>query len=391
MKEKGFKELTRIEGALTTYLDRVPQLSEEKNIPVEEALGRVLAEGYDAPRDSPHYDRSAMDGYAVVAADTVGATLANPIRIPVEKAEPVHTGSALPPGKDAVVKIEDTELYEEDETLLVDTAVTPGKNVGARGEDVEQGTHLYEPGHRLRPADLSLMRALGTEQIRVRERPRVAVIPTGEELVKPGEEPGPGQMVESNGLLMGKTVETWGCQPLYDRVLSDRPEDLEAALDTALEKGADIVLFSGGSSVGRRDNIVDVLRNRGDVVVHGVALAPGKPTALCIVDDTPVVALPGYPAATAVALEALTRPLVEHLLGSTETRCVRTATLSRKVYSKVGRRTYTRVRLEDGEALPLRTTGAGILSSIALSDGYVVIPEDLEGLDAGEKVEVLLT
>lgn len=388
MTEKGFKELTRIEDALDAYLDRVGELGRSETVSVTEARGRVLAGSYDAPRNSPHYDRSAMDGYAVDAEDTVGATLASPVSVPMERVEPVHTGSAMPPERDAVVKVEDAT--EERDILVVDTAVTPGENVGDRGEDVEQGGRLFDPGHRLRPADQSLLRTLGTEEVEVRERPRVACVPTGEELVPPGEEPGRGQMVESNGLLMASTVESWGCDARSDRVLSDDPDALEAALDDALPD-ADIVLFSGGSSVGRRDNIVDVLRRRGEVVVHGVALSPGKPTALCVVEGTPVVALPGYPAAAAVALEALVRPVVEYMLGSVEDRCLRTAELTRKVYSKVGRRTYTRVRLRDGEALPLRTTGAGILSSIALADGYVVVPEDLEGLESGAEVEVLLT
>lgn len=388
MAEKGFKQLTRIDEALDLYLDRVGEIGRSETVPVTEARGRVLAGSHDAPRDSPHYDRSAMDGYAVDAEDTVGATLADPVLVPMERVEPVHTGSAMPPERDAVVKVEDAT--EEGDALAVDTAVTPGENVGDRGEDVEKGDRLFEAGHRLRPADQSLLRTLGTEEVEVRERPRVACVPTGEELVPPGEEPGPGQMVESNGLLLGSTVESWGCDARSDRVLSDEPGELEAALDAALGD-ADLVLFSGGSSVGRRDNIVDVLRSRGDVVVHGIALSPGKPTALCVVDGVPVVALPGYPAATAVALEALVRPAIEYLLGSREERCTRTAELTRKVYSKDGRRTYTRVQLRDGEALPLRSTGAGILSSIALADGYVVVPEDLEGLESGAEVEVLLT
>ncbi|MBS1263344.1 MAG: hypothetical protein MAG715_00520 [Methanonatronarchaeales archaeon] len=388
LRDRGFKRLTRLEDALSLFLERVKTIRGTESLPVEAADGRVLSSGYRAPRSSPHYDRSAMDGYAVEAADTVGASPATPVRIPMERVEAVHTGSSVPPGRDAVVKIEDAE--ERGEHLLVDTAVPVGKNVGAAGEDVEEGSVLFEAGHRLRPSDLSLMRALGTGEVTLVERPLVSVVPTGEELVPPGEEPGRGEMVESNGLMMGLSVERWGGEPRYDRVLSDEPGRLGAALDGALRAGSDLVLFSGGSSVGRRDNLVEVLRGRGEVVVHGIALQPGKPTALCFVDDTPVIALPGYPAATAVALEAVVRPTLEKLAGFCGRRCSAWGVLSRKVHSSVGRRTYARVRLEDGEALPLRTTGAGVLSSVARADGYVVVDEDLEGIGAGEEVEVLL-
>lgn len=384
MKERGFKELTPLQEALEDFLEDVEAVSMVDRVPTEEADGRVLASIYEAPRDSPHYDRAAMDGYAVKAEATAGASPGSPVEIPLDEAEPVHTGSPMPGWADAVAMFED--VRRGDAVLKVDAPLTPGRNVGSRGEDVDEGSRLFGAGRRLTPPDVSLMRSLGTEEVEVFRRPEVSVIPTGEELVPPGEEPGPGEMVESNGLLVSLYVERLGGEPRYRRALTDDPDELRGALDPALDY--DLAVFTGGSSVGRRDNVVDVIEGEGSVLAHGLAISPGKPTALCFVDDTPVLALPGYPAATAVTCHAVLRPVVERLAGYSSRTCVERARLSRKVYSKLGKRTYTRVSLDDGAAEPLRTSGAGILSSVARADGYVVTPEGSEGLEPGKEVEV---
>jgi molybdopterin molybdotransferase len=299
----------------------------------------------------------------------------------------VHTGSELPDGADAVVMVEHVERTGEE--LAVYDAVTEGENVGPVGEDVVAGAELFEPGHRLRPPDLGLLKAVGREAVEAYERPVVDVIPTGEELVQ--ADPEPGEVVETNGLTSSRYVGRWGGDARYRDVVTDD----RAALRTAIERGldADAVVTTGGSSVGERDLVPDVVADLGEVLVHGVAIKPGHPVALGVVDGTPVAMLPGYPVSCVVNAVQFLRPLVKRLGRlPTPDHPTTEARLTRKVASEPGVRTFLRVRLEDGEegtaAVPLRASGAGVLSSVALADGWVTIPERREGLDAGARVDV---
>ena len=390
-----------------------------ETVPIESADGRVLAESVTAERDVPHYERAAMDGYAVRAADTHGASGRSPavLRIaegrddgpaPVERgaAARVHTGSALPDGADAVVMIEHvTELADLGE-LEVEDAVAAGENVAPVGEDVEAAATLYEPGHRLRPSDLGLLRSVGVDRVSVADGPTVSVIPTGEELVDPGEEPGPGQVVETNGLTVSRLVERWGGGATYRDVVTDDPDALRAAIERDL--AADVVVTTGGSSVGERDLLPEVIDGLGEVLVHGVALKPGHPVCLGIVEETPVLALPGYPVACIVNAVQFLRPVLRWLEGApVEDHPTVRARLDRKIPSEPGTRTFARVKLEargtdgdddrdsdDGErshaAIPTRASGSGVLSSVALADGWVVVDESREGIPAGETIDVEL-
>ncbi|SMO43106.1 molybdopterin molybdotransferase MoeA [Halorubrum cibi] len=416
--EAGFKRRTRVAEARATLLDAADAHGRTETVPLADADGRVLAEPIDAPAPVPGYDRAAMDGYAVRAEDTFGASDRSPAvlrerdredgSVAPGEAVRVHTGSALPEGADAVVMIEHVEtLGDEVETF---DAVASGENVGAAGEDVADGQRLYEAGETLRPSDLGLCKSVGLEEVAVRERPTVAVIPTGEELVQ--SDPDPGEVIETNGLTVSRLVERWGGEPRYREVVTDDEDALAAAIESDLD--ADVVVTTGGSSVGERDLLPEVVDGLGEVLVHGVALKPGHPVCLGRVEGTPVVSLPGYPVACIVNAVQFLRPVQKRVGGTTpDPFPTRRARLDRKVASEPGTRTFARVKLsregpdsgdgENGEddphhdpddppyvATPTRASGSGVLSSVALADGWVVVPEPREGLDAGDVVDVEL-
>ena len=409
LRRAGFKDRTRVAAARERLLGSVSAHERVERVPLSAADGRAVAETVTAPNPVPGYDRAAMDGYAVRARDTFGASDRSPAvlrargadddAVGPEAAARVHTGSELPDGADAVVMIERVEEVGGDVELY--DAVAEGENVGDAGEDVAEGRTLYEPGHRLRPSDLGLLKSVGVEEIAVRERPTVGVIPTGEELVQ--SDPEPGEIIETNGLTVSRLAERWGGDAAYRDVVTDDRAALGDAIERDLSK--DAVVTTGGSSVGERDLVPEVVSELGEVLVHGVALKPGHPVALGIVEETPVLMLPGYPVACIVNAVQFLRPTLAAAGGfdrpapdapTTEAR------LARKIASEPGVRTYARVKLDrdqddrddrDGEsgtptATPTRASGSGVLSSVALADGWVVVPEEREGIPADETVAV---
>ncbi|MBS3786960.1 molybdopterin molybdotransferase MoeA [Candidatus Bipolaricaulota bacterium] len=391
MKEKGFKSLTRVSEARTKLFSTIKPLDREESLNLPEADGTISAEEVLAPRPAPHYRRAAMDGFAVKASDTFGASESSPNRMKIGDsvksgiASPVHTGGHVPDEADGVLKIEDTR--REGESLDVYASIAPGDNVSPVGEDVGKGDLLLEEGTAIQPSHLGLLRSLGVEKLNVATKPKVKVIPTGEELVSPGEEPGPGETVQSNGLMISSCVRRWGGDPEEREVLSDLPEDLRSALNRSLEE-SDAIVFIGGSSVGRRDRIVEVLEEEGEVIVHGVAVQPGKPVALALVNETPVLALPGYPVAALADAYFFLKPLIEYLVGGEREQKTATVELKKKISSKLGRLSLVRVKVEDGGAYPIRVAGSGVLSSVTRSDGFVLVPEELEGIAVGKSVEL---
>jgi molybdopterin molybdotransferase len=396
--KSGFRALTGIEEALKVFLSSFEPMSRVETISLEDAGGRVLSSDVRAPRDVPHYDRSAMDGYAVVAEDTFGSSkdagamlkLVTGEAIESGECKQVHTGSSMPGGSDAVAMLDHVDVMGD--TIEVLAQVSPGQNVGPRGEDVRKGDVVFREGRQLKPSDVGLLASMGITEVGVYARPRVLIVPTGEEIVPRGEEPGPGQMSESNGVMNYLYVKRFGGLPTVHGIVPDKKEALAAALKEGTTY--DLIVTTGGSSVGKRDLIAEVLSSAGAVLVHGVAIKPGKPVALGLVEangkKVPIVCLPGYPAACAIDSMVFVDPAVKKLghLPPTQYRTQR-ALLTRKIYSEAGFRSYTRVSIEDGRATPLRTKGAGVLSSISQADGYVIIPESVEGREAGEEVEVV--
>ncbi len=393
-RRSGFTERTRVAAARKRLLD-VDPIERTERVSLSAADGRVVAAPIEAGRDVPHYARAAMDGWAVRAADTFGASDRSPVvlrradAVRADAAVRVHTGSDLPDGADAVVMAEDTTAVGND--LEVFDAVAEGENVAPVGEDVEAGQRLYDPGHQLRPSDLGLLKATGIDVVEAAARPEVAVVPTGEELVQ--ADPEPGEVVETNRFTVSRLAERWGADVTRRNIVTDDADALRAAVERDLTR--DVVVTTGGSSVGDRDLVPDVVDDLGEVFVHGVALKPGHPVALGRVRGVTVVMLPGYPVAAIVNAVQFLRPLIKHL-GRMPPHPLpnRAATLARKVRSEPGVRTFVRVELDepddggDLEATPTRASGAGVLSSVALADGWVVVPESREGIPAGETVAV---
>jgi molybdopterin molybdotransferase len=405
-RESGFKDVTPIAEARERLREAVTPHDRTETVPLSTAAGRTVAESVTARRAVPHYDRAAMDGFAVRAKDTFGAGDRSPAVLRVGghaedgdevvpgEAVRVHTGSELPPGADAVVMVEQTDTVAEDVEIF--DAVGEGENVAPAGEDVESGRPLYEPGHQLRPSDIGLLKSTGVTETECYQPPTVGVVPTGEELVQ--ADPAPGEIVETNGLTVAQYVERWGGVPEYRNVVTDDEHALRAAIQRDLTK--DVIVTTGGSSVGERDLLPSVVDDLGEVLVHGVAVKPGHPAGFGVVEETPVIMLPGYPVACIVNALQLLRPATKwagHMpisaLPETE------AVLDRKIASEPGVRTFARVQLdrdspaiEDSEdvprAVPTRASGAGVLSSVALADGWVVVPEEREGIPEGERVAV---
>ncbi|OGR28961.1 MAG: molybdopterin molybdenumtransferase MoeA [Desulfobacca sp. RBG_16_60_12] len=379
------------------------------------ACGRVLAAPIMAPEEVPGFLRATMDGYAVRAQDTFGAGVGAPQYLEIKGEVPmglaphravaggetlrVPTGAMLPTGADAVVMIEYTAEHP-DGTLEVRRAVAPGENVLTPGEDVARGETLFPAGRRLRPQEIGLLAALGVTRVQAYQKPRVAIISSGDEIVPLNEKPRPGQVRDSNAYLAAAQVAQWGGLPLMHGIIPDDFTALRKTLAAALD-AADLILISGGSSVGVRDLTLTAIQDLPDseILVHGVALRPGKPTILAALGYTPpkpLMGLPGHPASAAVVMEVLGRPLLLRLAGANDQapwgRSV-TAVLSRNLAGATGREDYVRVRLHrEGETLwadPVLGP-SGLLSPLVKSDGLVMIPLGVEGLFKGKKVRVQL-
>ena len=406
-RRAGFKDRTRLAAAREQLLSAITPHDRTERLRLSLADGRVVATELTATAPVPNYERAAMDGYAVRAADTVGASSHSPVVLDALDREadcrpggavPVHTGSEVPDGADAVVKIEETETVGSD--IEVFTALAAGTNVGPVGEDVNEGQSLYEPGHRLRPSDLGLLKSVGCYEVEGYQKPTVGVVPTGEELVE--ADPEPGELIETNGLTVSQLVDRWGGVATYRNTVTDDESALRAAIQRDLTK--DVIVTTGGSSVGERDLLPEVVDELGEVLVHGVAIKPGYPVAIGVVQETPVLILPGNPVACIITAQQFLRPALKragHL--TVDPVPTQSATLDRKLPSEPGTRTFARVETSENDgdsetdagddehgltATPVRTGGAGILSSVALADGWVVVPEDREGYSAGETVAV---
>ena len=376
-------------------LDRVGALepSPPETVPLDRAGGRVTAGPVWAKASSPHYDASAMDGVAVRASETVGATETAPVRLKVgEQAVWLNTGDPIPTGFDAVIMIE--VVHEIDEsTIEVDSPVAPYQHVRPLGEDIVATELVLPQNHVLRPQDLAACAAAGLAEISVQRTPMVAIIPTGTELVPVGSVPRPGEIIEFNSLMLAGMIDDWGAEAARQLPVPDDLDKIEAAVLEAAAT-ADIVVVNAGSSAGSEDYTARVVERLGKLLVHGVALRPGHPVALGVVNDTPVLGIPGYPVSAALTCEIFVRPLIERKLGVAPRNPERvTATITRKVYSPSGEDEYLRVRLgrvgEKMVATPVQR-GAGAIMSLVRADGLLLVPRFSEGVDAGDDVDVEL-
>jgi putative molybdopterin biosynthesis protein len=358
--------------------------------PLAEALGRVTAAPVWALRSSPAYDAAAMDGIAVRAADTLGATETAPR--PVSAFAVVDTGDALPEGFDAVVMRE--QLHWEDGVPEVRGAVAPWQHVRTIGEDVSATELLLPEGHRLRPVDLAAAAAAGHTTLAVRRAPRVLVIPTGDEVRPLGSAPAPGELVDTNSLMLVAQAREAGCSAEAVEIVPDDADRIAAAVRDAAAR-ADLVIVIAGSSAGRDDYTADVVDAVGTLLVHGVAVKPGHPVVLGVVEGgTPVLGAPGYPVSASLTFEIFALPLLAALEGTAaEGRPRARARLARRLASSLGTDDWVRVRLGrvgGGLVATPLPRGAGVLTSLVRADGLLVVPAALEGHDAGEEVDVRL-
>jgi len=400
---KGFARLTSVDEALSIFLKALPltRLS-SVSVSIEEALERVSYKNIRAPIDLPPFDRSAVDGYAVKAQDTFEASqfkpktlqLTNADSVSEGKAKQVWTGNLLPNGANAVIMLEHTRAVKHGIKVLA--ALTPSENVSKRGEDIHKGGIAVESGTRLQAHHVGLLAALGITYIDVVEKPRVAILSTGNELVELGKKPQLSQIIDSNRYIISGLVTELGAQPLNLGIARDNQDEIGTKISEGLKK-ADMVITTGGTSVGVADLVPMVINKLGKpgVLVHGVALRPGMPSALAVLKGKPIFVFSGYPVAATIGFEVFARPVILKLLGiEHELRPMLKAKLTRRVSGVLGRRVYLRVNAyqKDDDFLvePIRTKGSGLLTTMTRANGYVIIPEDREGLDQGEAVVVHL-
>jgi len=398
-----FLNIVPVADAVATVIRISPEPAAE-TVPVQSAAGRILAAAVTADRDIPGFDRSVVDGYAVRAADTAGAGDAIPAlltctgRITMGRQDAgaalgpgtcayIPTGGVLPAGADAVVMVEYTE--EAADTVLVKKAVSHGENVLLRNEDFEQGETVFSAGRRISPQDAGVLAACGCADVPVAKKPVFGIISTGNELVPVTAIPGPGQVRDANASMLAAYLNEYGCIPRLYGIIPDERQAFEEVLARAVPE-CDVVLLSGGSSKDDRDMTAAVIASLGEVLVHGIAIAPGKPTIIGRIADKPVFGLPGHPASAFVVLIAIVRPLIDRMLGVQHPllRTVR-ATLAVNIPSPRGREEYVRVRIENGVATPLFGK-SGLLNTLIRSNGLICIPAGSEGLEQGGEVEVIL-
>lgn len=401
VRMRGFRERASVADALAAALAGVERLEAEA-VPLEHCWGRVLAEDVVSRFDVPAFRRATMDGFAVRAEDTFGASAYSPTRLTVvgeslpgtapealtadKEAIRIMTGAPVPDGADAVLRAEDaTDLGD---TVDIRAAVTPGKNVGRIGEDVSIGERALSAGRRLRPQDVGLLSSVGHAAASVVRRPVVRVIVSGDELLAPGDTPKGTSIVDSNSPMLDALVRRDGGTPQAIRVRDD-----EAAMRSALAApGADAIITAGAASVGTEDRVPMLVDELGELDIHGVAMRPSSPTGIGRIGDIPVLLLPGNPVSCLVAYDFFAGPVVRRLAGLPDEWPYRAVTmpLAGRLVSQIGRTDYARVVVEDGMVRSLAISGASVLSSVTRADGFVIIPSGLEGYPEGADVVVHL-
>ena len=372
--------------------------SSVENAPVTDAVGRVTARAVPARLSSPNFHAAAMDGIAVKAVQTFGANETVPVSLTIgTDAYAVNTGQVLPLGTDAVIMIEN--VHQSDETTWeVNAPATPWQHVRKVGEDIVATELLFPSGHLITPYCIGALISGGVFQVPVRKKPRVLIIPTGNEVVdwrdQPDIEPQAGQVLESNASVLGALVHSWGGTFLPHPIVSDDPDKIRKAVSQGVDQDVDIVLTIGGSSAGSKDLAKQVFQALGEVIVHGITMMPGKPLIISRIAEKPVFGIPGYQVSAILAFEQFVGPLIRRMLGLREMERPTTNALpARKIPSKLGLEEFLRVRLGvvKGQmvAAPL-PRGAGNITTITEADGVVRIPADSEGINEDQSVEVEL-
>jgi len=382
------KRLWREALARSGFYDRRPSAI----IDVDEALDRLAAAPVYAQHSSPTYNASAMDGIAVRFQDIASASETQPVYLVKDHFMPVNTGNAVPERFNAVVMIEDVH-YLNDGTVELINPATPWQHIRTVGEDIVATELIIPENHRIRPIDRGAMLASGVTKVEVLIPPRIAVIPTGSELIAPGETVRPGQIIEFNTRILAGYLNQWGADAHAHKPVDDDPDKLRQAILAAADD-FDIVIINAGASAGTKDYSTEVLESIGSVVVHGIATKPGKPALLALIGDTPIVGLPGYPVSAVLTMRLFARELISGFLGIAPPRETNIeAVMSRPMHSSMGVDQFVRVTLgQVGDKLIATPSGkgAGSVMSMVRADGLLTIPAGIEGIGAGESVSIEL-
>ena len=402
-KMRPFGKIIALDEARAILDGAIRPIDRTEILPLQQANGRVLAQDIFSTADVPPFSRAAMDGYAVRADDTSGASRATPRllrrietiytgqvpqrRVGNGECAEIATGAPMPEGADAVVMVEETDI-DDGGLVSVFAPASARQNIGRQGSDIQQGQHVLQPGTLLNASRLGSIAALGVTDIAVYAKPRVAVLSTGNEIVEPGQPLAPGQIYDINRVTVSAVVGDNGGVAVPYRTASDTIEDLQRAVNECLEQ--DVMVFSGGSSVGERDLILDVVATRGEMLFHGIAVKPGKPTAFGRIGGKLFFGMPGYPTSCLSNAYILLAPALRRLARLPQ-QIVRTFTLplGARVVSAPGRHQFYSVRVANGVAMPA-FKASGDITSMSQADGYIEIAAEVEVVEAGTLVDVKL-
>ncbi|WEU39940.1 MAG: molybdopterin molybdotransferase MoeA [Candidatus Odinarchaeum yellowstonii] len=408
---EGFKETTSLRIALTKFLDSVQVNLDTEHINIENSLKRVLAEDISAEYNIPQFNRAAMDGYAIKAEDSRGASFENPIRFKIVgrleagffqnfkiksfEAVEIMTGARVPDQADCVIMAEYTKRISED-IVEIYQQLPPGANIDQVGSDVKKGETILTKGTIIEPPDIGLLKALRLRTVKVYKKPKVGLISTGDELTDYIElDNGESKIIETNQIMLSNYILEDGGEPLKYGIIRDNFDDIKKSISKAVSE-CNIILLTGGSSVGKKDLVPKIIREIGIILTHGVSMKPGKPTGLALVQGKPLIIMPGYSVACIIAYLVFCRPLIYKFLSINPelTPISVNAYLTNRVPSTAGRTDFVRVNVfkhgEELYATPIRSTGSGILSSMVKANGLLEIPDEIEGYEEGDKVSVKL-
>jgi molybdenum cofactor synthesis domain-containing protein len=407
LRKIGFSKLTSLENALEKTFSLVV-LNPIEEIEIGNAFNRILAIDIITEFDLPPFDRSAMDGYALKAEDSFGASPKNPKKIKlsgkIEIGETstlilnkgqgirISTGAPIPEGADCVIKIEDTEI--QNEIIQLYTSIPPEKNISRRGEDIKKGTIVLKKGIDLKAEHIALLTSLGFSKVKVRVKPRISIFSSGDELLEPGGSLQPGKIYNSNTPMISTLVKQYGGNVVRGETIKDHKSTIKKRLIEAADD-SQIIIFTGGTSVGSKDYLPEIINESGVTLVHGVAHRPGAPVLIGSLGDTLVFCLPGTPVAAYVSFLKIAGLALRRMLGCQilDPRIEIMAVIDKDVpVSGLGYLHYLRVHLERTKdkiiAVPVKLKGSGIISSLTSSDGIIEIPPHQEGLKKGENVIV---
>ena len=401
-KMTPFKELVSYEEALKRIHKSIKPINRTQSVPIEKALDRVLAQEIMANMSVPPFNRAAMDGYAVKAEETFGASSFKPKTLKLteilhagassnevlDKGEciQVATGSPVPKGADAVVMVEFTE--RSDNTVSILKPVYPGANISPKGEDVEEGQIVLEIGKQLFPARIGVLAALGREEATVYEKPRIAVVPTGTEIQEVGSPLKKGQIYDVNSYTLSSIITKNGAIPVKCKAVPDTADELRTTVKKLIHH--DMIVFSGGSSVGEQDLLVRVVQEFGTVLFHGIQVKPGKPTLFSLIRGKPVFGMPGYPTSCLLNAYLLLAPAIRQMarLPPKIEKTVKVK-LAKRVVSSTGRAQFLTVKIRDNQAYPVFKQ-SGAITSMTDADGYIILPINIDVVEKNQEVTVFL-